>query len=204
MKNEIKKIVSDGIQFNILRNILSFLSISYLFYLLNMIVFDNFKHPMILVAALMLTFPLVIGLSYSIISIRNLRSQAKKKGQISDLLNKIVTNARTENNYEGMNYILSLKDAHLYILEMGYYINQHFNGEWLDLKKISYPESWGKTFFQDMSTFFIKEKCTKEDLSNPLIICTFLATVKPKIINSVLSELGEKLMYNNELFKILI
>lgn len=188
MNNKINDLMDSTNSFDITRNIFSMFGVTYLFYLINKILFKQVEQPIILIAIIMISVSMTIVLSFYIIQMRIKIGERRKRDELSMLLKDSVFKARKDNNYEDLNNILNHKNSYKVIMQVGYYIHQHFNGSWLEITKLKYPSNWGDCFFENMSKFFNKESVLENELSDPIVISTFLSYVKKDIVQSVVSH----------------
>lgn len=134
--------------------------------------------PLVVVATLMISISVLLGVLYQVTQIRITFIKRKRAEKRLDFLRKLVSQTHTSGDYSDLNYFLSKDESAYYAIELGHFLTQHFGGDWIDSDKISFPKQWGDNFLADMKRYF--KDNSPEDINkiSSLDIMTFLSTVK--------------------------
>lgn len=166
------------------------------------IVFDLFpKYPVALIGSLMFAFSFGLGAFFKGCEVIDLRHKRNIKEDEELMLRKIVQEALLKGDYSSINEILKSDNAHSHIIELGFLMSQYHEGSWVEKGKLSYNKKWGENFFELMFKFFKEEKermgvekneMKYSDLEDMLLQSTFLATVKPNIMQEIVDHFDKE------------
>lgn len=158
--------------------------------LLNFSIFELVKgsQAIIQISVLMASISISICLLYTVSLYRAKKYRERKQEEDKLRLREIVKSAY-EGNYDPLNSFLQSDESKKLMMQLGFFLTQHFNGDWIDESKLVIPEEFSSNLISGIKSYF-KNPVNYEDLNNDIEISTFLWTVYPDRMNKVLSSIN--------------